>query len=239
MKIMKINNKMSQDKTYIDFDNYANNYNEILKKQLQNFGDVEYFSEYKVKIIKEFFDSQNIFPTNILEYGCGIGRNLKFLSSNFPKAIVYATDISKKSLEIAQKDNPHVVCFEIDTINKYLNYFDLVFIAGVYHHVPISQRDEVTKLIYNLSKFQGFVSVFEHNPYNPITQKLVRECEFDKDANLITKNQLEKIFIKHKFQILTSNYALFFPPKLRKFAFLEKFLKKLPLGGQYYIILRK
>ena len=30
--------------------------------------------------------------------------------------------------------------------------------------------------------------IFEHNPYNPITLKMVANCEFDADAELIKEN---------------------------------------------------
>ena len=86
----------------VNFDNYANNYDQILQEQHKSFGEISYYSEHKVKILTRFFSSNK--SMNILEYGCGIGRNLKYLKKYFPNSSLYATDISKESLSIAKKE---------------------------------------------------------------------------------------------------------------------------------------
>ena len=35
-------------------------------------------------------------------------------------------------------------------------------------------------------KNDGQLIIFEHNPLNPITRKIVKECEYDEDAILLT-----------------------------------------------------
>ena len=37
----------------VNFDEYANNYNKILQGQHKLFGNIEYYSEYKIKIIRK------------------------------------------------------------------------------------------------------------------------------------------------------------------------------------------
>ncbi len=44
-------------------------------------------------------------PQKILEYGCGIGRNLEFIKQYFPKSGISGCDISKESLQYAKKNN--------------------------------------------------------------------------------------------------------------------------------------
>ena len=75
---------MAKQKEYrerIHFDNYTESYNKILSDQLNFFdSNDEYFSEYKIRILKKYVD---ILPNKILEFGCGVGRNLKYLHQYF------------------------------------------------------------------------------------------------------------------------------------------------------------
>ncbi|HCN38209.1 MAG TPA: hypothetical protein DIS94_10930, partial [Bacteroidetes bacterium] len=58
----------------INFDEYADVYDKVMEEDLKFFGEENsYFAEYKVKILKEMLDEK---PVNLLEYGCGIGRNI-------------------------------------------------------------------------------------------------------------------------------------------------------------------
>ena len=81
--------------------------------------------------------------------------------------------------------------------------------------------------------------IFEHNPYNPLTLKLVANCEFDVDAELIKKKDLIKICKKNKFNIFKSGYIHFFPSKLGFMFKLENYLKWLFLGAQYFCLFKK
>jgi hypothetical protein len=78
---------------------------------------------------------------------------------------------------------------------------------------------------------------FEHNPKNPLTTKLVNECELDKDAVLLQPSYAKKITNKNGLSVIELNYTLFFPRhKLFKiFLGLEKILSWCSIGAQYYI----
>lgn len=213
----------------VNFDDYANNYDQTLQEQHKLFGDISYYSEYKVRLLTKFFDGNKMM--NILEYGCGIGRNLEYFRKYFPNSFLYATDISKESLSVARKRYAYVNFFELEDICKFYNFFDLIFIAGVYHHILPEDRIQVTSNIYNLCRPNGYVVVFEHNPFNPITRKMVRECEFDTDAVLLSKTELIELFEKNRFFVVKSGYTLFVPPRLKRISFIENYLSWLPLGG--------
>lgn len=224
-------------KQKVNFDRFKDNYNDLMQKQHRIFGDISYYSEYKVFLAKKLLNNHQIL--NILEYGCGIGRNLKYLKNAFPKAIIYGTDISNGSLEIAKKNNPFVNIVKLQELDRFENYFDLIFIAGVYHHIEPQIRENVTRNIYLLQKNGGNTIVFEHNPYNPVTRMMVNTCEFDKDAVLLSKRELIDLFKRTGFIEIGSGYTLFFPPRLKKLNFIEPYLRVLPLGGQYYVIFKK
>ncbi|WP_297950365.1 class I SAM-dependent methyltransferase [uncultured Campylobacter sp.] len=223
----------------VNFDEYGKSYDDIMQSQHKNFGDIKYYAEYKIKILSSIVkrNSQNL---KILEYGCGIGRNLPYILEAFHKSSVFGFDISKESLEIAKQSNKEVVIIESEEeLMKHKNYFDLIFIAGVYHHIEPSLRNNVTLNIFELAANNCDVIVFEHNPYNPLTRRMVSTCDFDQDAVLLSKKELQSIFIQAGFKNNGSSYTLFFPPILKSLSFLEKFLKWLPLGGQYYISVKK
>jgi len=177
----------------VDFDKYESDYINIMNEQHNKFGDINYYSEQKANITRDLFGSN---VKNILEFGCGIGRNLPFLQNVFPDAKIYGSDISIKSLETASNNTKNVVILEDNELNndEYQEKFDLIFIAGVYHHIEPSLREEVTRRIYSLLSDNGKVICFEHNPYNPLTRHMVNTCEFDEDAVLLNKRELVNIY---------------------------------------------
>ena len=225
-------------KEKVNFDNYSNEYNDIMQEQHKMFGDVSYYSEYKAKITKDLVGNKK--NLKILEFGCGIGRNLSYLAEISEYCEVYGYDISPESLKIAERENPnaHIITSEQE-LEEYSESFDLIFIAGVYHHIAVGLRESITTNIRKLLKDDGKLVIFEHNPYNPVTRHLVNTCEFDADAVLLEKSELIKLFVDNNFTKRSDGYALFFPPKLKKLNFLEKYLKRLSLGGQYYVLFDK
>lgn len=216
----------------VNFDDHADQYEGKLKEQLQFFDNSDYFSEYKIKIIREHVADE---PKTILEYGCGIGKNLPFLKKLFPESIIYGYDISKKSLHIAAQNNPTVNF----TFNDMPKNIDLIVIAGVLHHIAPPERNNVIRDIYQSITPGGKLFIFEHNPYNPITRHLVNTCIFDKDAVLITAKKLKFLLKNHGFMISKTRYTLFLPSWLKKLRILERHLGFLPLGGQYFIYAKK
>ncbi|MEJ5299410.1 MAG: class I SAM-dependent methyltransferase [Thermodesulforhabdaceae bacterium] len=225
------------------FDDFAINYDDLLQKQHSTFGDISYYSEYKIKLvhqISEKYFGKNL-RLNILEYGCGTGRNLQYFNMMFPESNIFGFDISRNSLEIAKSRNDKAIFLwsEDELLKYYNNYFDLVFVAGVYHHIPPAMRNYVTSVIKHITQRHGIVMVFEHNPYNPITRHMVNTCEFDDDAILLSKGELINLFEILGFYFLKAGYTLFFPPRLKKVSFIEKFIHWIPLGGQYYVVFKK
>ena len=222
----------------VDFDIYSESYIQLMQKQHAKFGDISYYSEYKIDILKAQLINTNS-RIKILEFGCGIGNNLKHLINHFNNADVFAYDVSVKSLKIAKKINPSIKLITKKEIDSGELTFDIIFIAGVFHHVAPGLRDSVMQTIFQLLKCGGTLVIFEHNPFNPITRAMVSTCEFDSDAILISKSKMIRLLLKHRFVPIKSRYALFFPPKLKGFNFIEKFIGWLPLGGQYYVLCQK
>jgi len=217
----------------VDFDKYTDNYNELLREGTGFFSSSEeYFARYKVELVREALGSQPV--TRILEYGCGIGRNIPYLQAAFPAAEIIGTDISEASLATAAAENKGVR-FEVEAPGLDLGKFDLIFVAGVYHHIPRAERLPATELLATRLQTQGSACVFEHNPFNPVTRRIVDTCPYDADAVLLKPSELRGLFGQAGLAVRSSAYCLFVPPRLAWLSPVEKHLGWLPLGGQYWV----
>ena len=218
----------------INFDDFSSSYeNQILKSFGNIDSNVSYYHSGKAKIAKRELTFN---PDKILDFGCGIGSMLKFLKENFNYSKFYAYDESSKSLEHVKKKYSDVNCmYNLNTIEK----FDLIILSNVIHHVKSGERNNLFKKIYNLLDDNGSLLIYEHNPYNPLTLKVVANCEFDIDAELINKKNLIKLCNENNFKLQKSGYIHFFPSKLKFFFNLEKYLKWLFLGAQYFCIFKR
>lgn len=217
----------------VDFDNYTDNYNQLLREGTSFFSSSEeYFAKYKVDLVRMQIHT----PVNrILEYGCGIGRNIPFLQKAFPEATVMGSDISAASLELARRDNPKVEFFlEGEEVNS-TELFDVIFVAGVFHHVSLAQRAEVAKALFTRLSPGGLLFVFEHNPFNPVTRRIVNNCPYDEDAILLKPAELKNILGNVGMSVENHAYCLFIPPGLSALSWMENKLAWLPLGGQYWV----
>ncbi|MBP8250267.1 MAG: hypothetical protein KAX72_09205, partial [Chitinophagales bacterium] len=85
----------------------------------------------------------------------------------------------------------------------------------------------------------GNLFIFEHNPYNPLTVRVVNNCPFDENAELIRGADMKQRFLAAGFSSASIRYRIFFPNILRGMRSLEPALSWLPLGGQYYVRSRK
>lgn len=217
----------------VNFDDYTENYNRLLREGTGFFSESEaYFARYKVDILRRQVPGT---AERLLEYGCGIGRNIPFLRAAFPDATIAGSDISAASLEIARKENPGVDFFieqaDVDVADTY----DVIFIAGVFHHIPVGERADVVKTLFRRLSPGGTIVIFEHNPFNPVTRKIVNDCPYDRDAVLLRPSELKTLLIDAGLPVRRSSYCLFVPPSLSSLLPLEAHLGWLPLGGQYWV----
>lgn len=225
-------------KKNVNFDEYTDNYNQLLSESTNFFSPNEkYFARYKVDVVKNYINLPS--QSKILEYGCGIGRNISFLATSFPHSIIHGSDISEVGLEYARKLNPNVYFFNENDKSIPSVQYDLIFVAGVFHHIAPEMRNYVIDAIYKRLKPGGDIFIFEHNPFNPITKRIVDRCPYDEDAILLRPSELRSRFTNARFEIIKQSYCLFIPPSLVFMLPLEKYLQWLPLGGQYWTHARR
>lgn len=217
----------------IDFDQFAGSYNELLREKTAFFSDDEkYFARYKVQIARELVNRP---PTRILEFGCGIGRNISFLKEAFPGAEVMGSDVSRKSLETAREENPDIHFWTEGQSEGERSGFDLVFVAGVFHHIPPGERPLAARSIEARLNPGGRAIVFEHNPLNPVTRKIVSECPYDEGVILLGLGELRGLLADSGLTCIRHGYSLFFPPRLKALSRLERLMRWIPFGGQYWV----
>jgi len=223
-----------KNKKKINFDQYSNDYKHYINDSINKFDkNLSYYHEKKIEITK-YRAIHN--PKNILDFGCGVGTMIPHMKKKFKKSKIYAFDESKDSLKFLKKRYPFVSCLK--NINGNIK-FDLIFLSGVIHHIDRSMRKKILKKIYSLLKSTGKLIIFEHNPYNPLTNIVVKNCEFDRDAQLIKKKELINISENVNFKVVDSAYVYFFPTSMKKFQVLEKYLEWFFLGAQYFCIFKK
>lgn len=226
-----------------EFDEYAKDYDIILNNALADIIDIQgdYFSEYKIKELFDFCKEKKLRPMKILNFGCGTGKSEEFFIKYFPHSKIYGYDVSRESISIAKKRGFKKAYFFTLGANQELkdNFFDIIFISNVFHHIDHTLHLEIFQNLYKKLKKGASLVIFEHNTLNPLTLKIVRECELDKEADLLNFWYTKKSLNRAGFKNINLRFIVFIPPILKKLLFLEKFLRWLPIGAQYYVTAKK
>jgi SAM-dependent methyltransferase len=226
----------------VSFDDYVESYKNEIQGSIDFIGqDVDFFIEVKarllLKLVKKYLGSaENI---KALDVGSGVGLVDKFLAGKIKN--LYGIDIEEGVVEKAKINNPSVnyQLYDGTKIPFDDNTFDLTFAINVMHHVPPAEWENFTKEMNRVLKPGGIAAVFEHNPVNPLTRKVVRECEFDRDAVLLKHGEIKSLFSSADLRIVENSYIIFFPFKAGIFRSVESLLGWLPLGAQQYVAARK
>jgi len=230
------------------FDKYADNYDEGHVKAVALSGfKPDHFHEYKLKEMVKYLKAEGLVnkKLKLLDFGCGVGRSVKYIKKYLPKTVIYGVDVSKEEVRVAKANNKNLknVKFSaFDGVNiPFKVKYDIIFIANVFHHIRRDMHKKVMKNIYaNLAK-NGLLFIFELNPLNPLTLYVMfkNDFKFDKTANALTPFYAGKLLSNVGFSDNRITYTVFFPQFLSVFSPLEKYLRWLPLGAHYFYIARK
>ena len=114
---------------------------------------------------------------------------------------------------------------------------DLIFVANVLHHIPKQSRGDVLSRVVQKLKVGGSIALFEHNPLNPLTKRVVASCEFDVGVELLGRKDLLRLIEQiESLTIKRDGYCMFIPEPFRILANLDRFFIKIPLGAQHFVI---
>lgn len=233
---------IEEKKNTVNFSDYVETYQKEIQSSINFIGqDVDFFIELKADILagiaKKYFT--NIETIRVLDIGGGIGLTDHHLRKYFKN--LNGVDVEEDVVNKAREYNPEVNYSLYDGLKLPFddNSMDLVFAINVMHHVRPENWKNFLKEMHRVLKPGGLGTVFEHNPLNPLTRLAVSKCEFDRDAVLIYRRHLKKMFSDTGFGIYESKYIVFFPFRHNVFRTAEKAFAKIPFGAQYYFAGKK
>jgi SAM-dependent methyltransferase len=225
-----------------EFDKFADEYYAALVAGIALSGETpEYFSEYKIADIARECPAQagsQDGSVRMLDFGAGIGNSVPFVRKHFATAELTCLDPSQRSLDVAGRrfaDQARYVHFDGAAIPFPQNHFDVAYAMCVFHHIDHADHGRLLRELIRVLKPGGSLFIFEHNPLNPLTVRVVNTCPFDENAHLIKGPELRRRMLEAGFSQARTRYRVFFPHFLRGLRPLEGALAWLPLGGQYYV----
>jgi len=221
-----------------EFDHYAANYQSLVHDPIRHrfAPGSAFFFERKWILLAAFLKRRGLRTENAawLDAGCGQGELLRLGKPGFGH--VAGCDVSSEMLSAARDLNVSVQPAP-DRLPYPDGEFDLVTAVCVYHHVAADEmRLSLTREARRVLKPGGIFCIIEHNPFNPATQLIVRRIPVDKDARLLTPAVSRAVLVSGGFRVVESEFFLYLPERLyHRAPFVEAWMKKVPLGGQYAV----
>jgi SAM-dependent methyltransferase len=220
----------------------SQSYEELLRDPIRDRftgQDSGYFHRRKADLIRRFFRRRGVNTSDLryLDVGCGKGELLGLLQSDFRQ--VAGCDVSEAMLRQAtgvetriQSDSLQIPFGDAE--------FDLVTAVCVYHHVPAADRPALTSEIGRILRPGGVFCMIEHNPFNPVTRRIVGRTSVDADAILLPASEAQRLAAAAGFTPLEQDYFLYLPRAFYRYlGRVEALLSKVPLGGQYALFSAK
>jgi SAM-dependent methyltransferase len=224
-----------------EFDAYSADYKALVNASLVVPGfDVDYFTKVKAEYLKDLIaESFGTSAVDGLDLGCGIGNSHKLLRPSLRS--LAGIDVSKESIELARAHNPEVSYSWFNGLELPFaeETFDVVFAVCVFHHVPVENRVQLANEARRVLRPDGIFVVFEHNPRNPLTMRIVNNCVFDKNADLLKPDETEWLLEKTGHQQVSTRHILTIPSFNSATRKIDRLLGKMPLGAQYFTMGRR
>lgn len=244
-KKLKSSLHVMQGQVADDFDELAESYERKINQAIAFGGREHQFyidvkRDHIIRLVEAHFArSGGLHNLDVLDLGCGIGAYHQGLKNRFHE--LHGIDVSPRSVEVAKRNNPfvHYETFDGTRLPYDDERFDVSFAICVMHHVPPSGWLNFTREMHRVLKPGGLALVFEHNPYNPATQFIVKTCDIDKDAVLLRPGKLRQMFENAGFSKAWTRTILSVPPSGSFLTRMDHILGHLPFGAQYYMAASK
>lgn len=224
-----------------EFDKYAKAYSHLVDDPIKDrfVSAPGFFHRRKHFLIRDFLARKQMAPSRMswLDIGCGKGELLHIAGSAFARVAGCDPSLEMvkecRGIEVLQQPSPIELPFPGGS-------FDLVTAVCVYHHVDRAERHDLTCSVQRVLKREGIFCIIEHNPWNPMTQLIVRRCPLDVDAQLLTSFATSRLMLSAGLRPLEKNYFLYLPERLfARVGWMEDALRSWPIGGQFALFARK
>lgn len=218
-----------------DFDNHAANYSGEINAKISSFGqEHDFYIRRKARLLNELIRQVPSGKARVLDVGCAVGLihpHLKGWST------LDGVDIAAATLDVARAANPGVTYKSYDghVLPYESGQFDLTFVMCVLHHVPVPQWPDLIVELCRVTKPGGVVAILEHNPYNPLTNYIVRTCPLDEGVTLLKSDRSRELLQHAGCTDIETRYLLFTPIDNGFFETFDDMLGWLPLGAQYMV----
>ncbi len=224
-----------------EFDKFAKECRDINDNALKLTGESStFFAEYKAQKLREWFPEKVDQALKILDFGCGDGLMTSFVQHEFKKAHMYGVDPSAESIEVAQEDFPHISFSASEDTTKMAyedNFFDLIYAAGVFHHIDFAEHASYMQEIFRVLKLGGIFILFELNPWNPATVYIFNRNPIDEHATMMS--QRYSFNLLKQFGTVRTKYYSFYPSFLGWMRPTERYMTKIPFGALYACLVEK
>lgn len=222
------------------FDAYADRYEEALQRGVGLSGeDSSYFASERVAWVGRQLARLGMDVPKVLDFGCGTGATTQYLLQLPGTAAVLGTDVSSRLIEAARRDFGSD-CVEFATLAEKPHFrADLAYCNGVFHHIPLAERDDAVASVRGALRPGGLFAFWENSPWNPGTRLVMRRIPFDRDAITLSAIEARRLLTAGGFEVLRTDFRFVFPRFLAPLRRLEPALAKAPLGAQYMVLARR
>lgn len=220
-----------------EFDAYSKTYADTVNSAISFSGlDVDFFTRAKAVRLIDILTREVGAPggLSVLDVGCGIGNYHGLLHGKVGH--LTGVDPSSECIAEAELRNPDVAYAVSDgsVLPFPDNKFDAVYAICVMHHVPPAKWKLFAEELARVTRPGGMVLIFEHNPYNPVTRRIVSNCAFDADAVLLSKRQVMRHLEDAGLRDVGGQYILNVPSIDGALRRIDDAMGFIPLGAQYY-----
>lgn len=227
-----------------EFDRHAATYQQLHQANIALTGEEPaYFADYKMRDFRALLEQAGLpMDGRYLDFGSGVGASVVPFREHVPRAQLVCADVSAESLELGKKSHAgaeEYAWMQDGTLPLPADSIDGAFACCVFHHIPQEQHQSSLQELLRVLKPGGLLMIYEHNPFNPLTVRAVRTCPFDENAVLLTSAELLHTCDTAGLRRYRRDYRVFFPAALAWLRPLERMLRWLPLGAQYYVATRK
>jgi len=180
------------------------------------------------------------FPSTVIDYGCGTGSTSPLLLELLRAEKVVGLDSSTRSVDVARREYGSER-IQFSPVQEYepCEAADLVYCNGVFHHIPLQQRNSSLKFLHQTLRAGGLFSLWENNPWNPGTQYVMSRIPFDRDAIKLNPREARTLVRSEGFSVIHTDFLFFFPRFIKFLRPAERFLSGLPVGAQYQVLCQR